>query len=248
MTPAAQRWRRVTPRPDGRESPCVHPPESGGLPWQSRSSIRDSFGAHVNGLPRGSVTIPGRAGAGQRVPQRSSAHLDKSSGLEHTNWNARQLERPWLAAAALPLPSEVGRQPEHGARMDAVGIAEDVAVRLEDRLESGADVERCLGGRRCRTTYLRFARCRGSSCGSRRRWRCRRTPARTPSPGLVGARAWPDLDNASCGGRWIGQLNARLPGRNEVRAGDGGLEQYLTVPVEHAYGDGCLESTSGSRE
>ena len=30
--------------------------------------------------------------------------------------------------------------------MDAVGIAEDVAVRLEDRLESSANVERCLGG------------------------------------------------------------------------------------------------------
>jgi hypothetical protein len=44
------------------------------------------------------------------------------------------------------MPSEVGRQPEHGARMDAVGIAEDMAVRVEDRLESGADIKRCLGG------------------------------------------------------------------------------------------------------
>jgi hypothetical protein len=69
-----------------------------------------------------------------------------------------------------------------------------------------------------------------------------------PRRALVGARAGPDLDDTLCGGRRIGELDARLPGRNEVRAGDRGLEQYLTVPVQHAYVDGCLESTPGSRK
>ena len=129
-------------------------------------------------------------------------------------------------------------------RMDKVGIAEDVAVRLEDRLESGADVQRCLGGGNARQRIgglhgveeVVAEPCHDRGAEEHRYGHPRRA--------LVGARAGPDLDNASSGGRRIGELDARLPWRNEVRAGDGGLEQYLTVPVQHAYVDSCLESTS----
>jgi hypothetical protein len=62
---------------------------------------------------------------GLRNPAGTIAYSDRSSRLARTSV---------ARGGRAPVPSDIRRQPEHGARMDAVGIAEDGAVRLEDRL------------------------------------------------------------------------------------------------------------------